>query len=51
MLIHKTVEIKVFLRFYAYGRIRSWICTNKLRIRIQEAQKHTDSVPDPEHFL
>ncbi len=45
---HKTVEIKVFLHFFAcWWRIR--ICTNKLRIRmrIQEAQKQTDL--DPEH--
>jgi hypothetical protein len=37
-----------------YERIRIWIRTDKLRIRmrIQQAQKHTDpTVPDPEHCL
>jgi hypothetical protein len=47
---HKIVEIKVFLHFLLVGgriRIQSRIRANKLRIRlrIQEAQKHTD----PEH--
>jgi hypothetical protein len=40
---HKTVEIKVFLTIFAYDR--------RIRIRIQEAQKHVDpdSDPDPQH--
>ncbi len=43
----KTVEIKVFLNFLlVYGRIRirSQICTNKLRIRIQETLYSTEIV-------
>jgi hypothetical protein len=43
---HKTVEIKVFLLFLLNDR--------RIRIRIQEAQKHVDLVdpdsdPDPRH--
>jgi hypothetical protein len=39
---HKTVEISVFRHFFACdGRIPIRIRTNKLRIRIQEAQKKT----------
>ena len=40
---HKTVEIKTFLQFFVWRiRNRSPIRPNKIRIRIQEAQKHTD---------
>jgi hypothetical protein len=47
-----TVEIKVFPYFFppVDGRILILIRTDKLRILIQEAQKHTDPTgPDPEH--
>ncbi len=37
---HKTVGIKVFLRFLVADR----------RIRIREAQKHVDPDSDPEHW-
>ncbi len=48
---HKTVDIKVFLHFLlVYGRIRirSRIRIRTDKLRIQEAQKHTDPT-DPEH--
>jgi hypothetical protein len=39
---HKTVEIKVFLLFVLHDR--------RIRIRIQEAQKHVDPSPDPQYW-
>jgi hypothetical protein len=47
---HKTVEIKIFLSFFLLVGERIRIRTKKLRIRIQEAQKHTDPM-DPEHWF
>jgi hypothetical protein len=45
---HKTVEIKVFLHFFAcLGKDPEPDCE---RMRIQEAEKHTDpTYADPEH--
>ena len=51
---HKAVGIKIVL--FLLGDKRIWIrihtSVTRIRIRIQEAQKHVDPVdPDPEHCL